>query len=54
MRAENQLFAAQQTVIALSSQLPMAEQRLVSIEDLIGEVRTVEQAQVYSIYYTVL
>ena len=38
MRAENQLFAAQQTVIALSSQLRMAEEKLVSIEDLIGEV----------------
>ena len=40
MRAENQLFAAQQTVIALSSQLHIAEEKLVSIKDLIREVRT--------------
>jgi hypothetical protein len=39
MKAENLLLAAQQTVVALSFQLRMAEQRLTCLEDLIGEVR---------------
>lgn len=38
-RTENQLVAAQQTVAALAAQLRMADQKLVTIEDLIGEVR---------------
>jgi len=39
-RLENQLLAAQQTVHALKTQLGIADQKLVSLEDLIGEVRT--------------
>ena len=40
MRVENLLLAAQQTVIALATQLQMADKKLRTIEDLIGEVRT--------------
>ena len=39
-RTENQLFAAQQTVRALSTQLRIADEKLVIMEDLVGEVRT--------------
>lgn len=38
-RTENQLFAAQQTVTALSTELRMADEKLSIMEDLIGEVR---------------
>lgn len=40
MRAENLLHAAQQTITALTAQLRVAQDKLTSIEDLIGEVRT--------------
>ena len=39
-RAENQLFAAQQNVSALATELRIADEKLTTIEDLIGEVRT--------------
>ena len=39
-RAENQLFAAQQIVSALTTQLRVADEKLGVIEDLVGEVRT--------------
>ena len=39
-RTENQLFAAKQVVTALSTQLRIADEKLTTIEDLIGEVRT--------------
>ena len=39
-RTENQLFAAQQTVSAFSTQLRIADEKLVIMEDLVGEVRT--------------
>ena len=39
-RAENQLFAAQQNVGALTTELRIADEKLTTIEDLIGEVRT--------------
>ena len=38
-RTENQLFAAQQTVTALSTELQMADEKLSVMEDIIGEVR---------------
>ena len=38
-RTENQLFAAKQVVTALSTQLWIADEKLTTIEDLIGEVR---------------
>ena len=38
-RAENQLYAAQQAVTALSTELRMADEKLNVIEDLVGEVR---------------
>ncbi|KAF9784418.1 hypothetical protein BJ322DRAFT_1109131 [Thelephora terrestris] len=38
-RAENQLLAAQQLVNALARQLRLADERLISLEDLIAEVR---------------
>ena len=40
IRTENQLFAAQQTITALTTQLRIADKRLSTIEDLVGEVRT--------------
>ena len=39
VRTENQLFAAQQAVTALSAQLRMADEKLNIIEELVGEVR---------------
>jgi hypothetical protein len=38
--AENLLEAAQQTVIALTTQVRIANERLETIEDFIGDVRT--------------
>ena len=40
MRLENQLLAAQQTINALTAQLGIADKKLTTLEDLIGEVRT--------------
>ena len=40
MRTKNLLFAAQQTVSALTTQLHIVDEKLSTIEDLIGEVRT--------------
>jgi len=39
MRLENQILAAQQTLHALTTELGIADQKLASFEDLIGEVR---------------
>ena len=39
-RLENQILAAQQTIHALTTQLGIADKKLTSLEDLIGEVRT--------------
>ena len=39
-RLENQILAAQQTITALKTQLGIADKKLTTIEDLIGEVRT--------------
>ena len=38
-RAENQLLAAKQLVTALTRQLRIADEKLTSVEDFIGEVR---------------
>lgn len=40
LRAENHLLAAQQNVVAMTAQLRMANEKLTTMEDLIGEVRT--------------
>ena len=40
MKTENMLLAAQQTVVTLTAQLHTSEEKLTSIEDLIGELRT--------------
>ena len=40
MRLENQLLAAQQTINALTAQLGIADKKLTTLEDLIGEVHT--------------
>jgi hypothetical protein len=37
---ENQLLAAQQLVIALTRQLRLADEKLTTLEDLIGDLRT--------------
>jgi hypothetical protein len=39
MRAENKLLAAQEIVKALTIQLRIADQKLTTIEDLIGDIR---------------
>lgn len=39
-RAENQLYAAQLTVTALTKQLRVADEKLTTIEDVVGEIRT--------------
>ena len=39
-RAENQLYAAQQSVSALETELRIADEKLNIVEDLVGEVRT--------------
>ena len=39
-RTENQLYAAQQAVTALTIQLRIDDEKLTSLEDLIGELRT--------------
>ena len=38
-RTENQLYAAQQAVTALSTQLRMADEKLNIVEELVGEVQ---------------
>ena len=44
-RLENQLLAAQQTISTLTTELGIADQRLTTVEDLIGEVRHRMQAR---------
>lgn len=39
-RLENQLLAAQQTILALTAELGIADKKLTTLEDLIGEVCT--------------
>ena len=52
-RTENQLFAAQQTITALTTQLRIADKRLSTIEDLVGEVRTRMQSHGLAMHLTV-
>ena len=52
-RTENQLFAAQQTITALTTQLHIANERLSTIEDLVGEVRTRMQSHGLATHPTV-
>ena len=40
IRTENQLLAAQQLVIALKRQLRLADEKLTTVEELIGDLRT--------------
>ena len=40
IRTENQLLAAQQLVIALKRQLWLADEKLTTVEELIGDLRT--------------
>ena len=44
-RLENQLLAAQQTISTLTTELGIADKRLTTVEDLIGEVRHRMQAR---------
>ena len=52
-RTENQLFAAQQNVNTLTTQLRIADEKLITIEDLIGEVRTRMQSRGLATHPTV-
>jgi hypothetical protein len=36
---ENQLLATQQTILVLTAQLRIADEKLTTVEDLVGEVR---------------
>ena len=38
-RKENQLLAAQQTIVTLTAELRIADEKLITIEDIVGEVR---------------
>lgn len=52
-RVENQLLAVQQIANALSSQLRIADEKLTSLEDLIGEMRVRMEKRGIATHYVV-